>query len=229
VNALPRFRKSETQIPACCRLDLPVDTAPLAAEFDSRLWRSVDRDPGEDRLRYFVVGAFDFSREGPRSVLAKLPATRALLDSLPGEVVRVHYSILPPRGFALPHIDGQNSAVATALFERTLRLHFPVCTNPRTAVSCAEDFFHLPMGGVYSLQNRVIHGALNLHAETARIHLIADVAPNAALLALLAAATPVPPLADPTFAVAYHAARPRRAPIQRARRAVIQAWGRLQR
>jgi len=227
VTELPRFRKSESDVPHCCRLDLAVAPAPLAAEFDPRLWSRFDRDPGEDRRRFFVVGTFDFSEDGPRPVLESLPATAALLASLPGEVRRVHYSVLPPRGVAVPHRDGQSAEISAALFERTLRLHIPVTTTSLAWIFCDDAFYQLPIGGLYQLHNRVTHGAMNLHPSETRVHLIVDVAPDEALLALLPAAASIAPATDPSLGVRYRSARTRREPILRAKRALLDVWERL--
>lgn len=183
-----RFRKTGSRIPDCCRLPLTLDAARLRDEFRPELWSQGEYKQDKSRCKFFVFGRPEVgSPDEPLPVLAELPATRQVIESLPGNVRRAHFSLLEA-GDALPvHTDGPSRL---ELFDRTLRLHLPIVTNDASFILVNGRFYRMGLGEVWQMNNLLPHSAVNGHARDARIHLIIDLEPDAELLRLANEADP---------------------------------------
>ena len=70
-------------------------------------------------------------------------------------------------------------------FEKTIRIHFPVVTNPKAKMLVGGKEFNMQVGEIWAINNCTVHGVVNAHESEARTHLICDYLPNDKLLKLL--------------------------------------------
>jgi hypothetical protein len=89
---------------------------------------------------------------------------------------------LPAGGFIAPHID------LPPYFSKTVRIHFPVVTNPQAFMYSVGLVYAMQAGEVWALNNSAVHAVWNRHEAAARTHLICDFLPTPALLGHLEAA-----------------------------------------
>jgi aspartyl/asparaginyl beta-hydroxylase (cupin superfamily) len=92
---------------------------------------------------------------------------------------RCLFAKLRANGEIRPHID------QGAYFERTVRIHFPVVTNPQAIMLADKQSFHMQVGEAWALNNSAVHGVVNKHPTEARTHLICDYLPTEHLRQLL--------------------------------------------
>ncbi|WP_212839391.1 aspartyl/asparaginyl beta-hydroxylase domain-containing protein [Catellatospora sp. IY07-71] len=104
----------------------------------------------------------------PTSLLERMPATRALLDSLGLVYMWVRLARLAPNSFLWEHRDYGE------LSEREhYRLHIPLQTNRSAGLVLGGAKVHLAVGDLWRLVPTNAHGACNLLGPD-RIHLILD-------------------------------------------------------
>ena len=94
-----------------------------------------------------------------------------------------------PNGMTRVHTDDHPS------WERNVRIHIPLVTNPEAVLLVEGRSKHLPVGEVWTFDNQSPHSVMNGGAT--RIHMIVDVPPNANLAQLMRAATFDPGEPDP--------------------------------
>jgi len=192
LDALPVIDKHRL-IGACIRLPVSVDGMRLAAEVDAlprELWGSRGGRGGvHDRAdAIFLRGYAPAEGNKPledRPPLALLPTVRDLIGrKIPAPPMRCVLARLAP-GTSIPsHADSGR------YFERTIRLHVAVTTNPRVVMFVEGKCYHMQPGEVWALNNSGTHGVLNDDTEHARTHLICDFLPSPALAQLIAAGEP---------------------------------------
>ncbi|WP_306357567.1 MULTISPECIES: aspartyl/asparaginyl beta-hydroxylase domain-containing protein [unclassified Nocardia] len=102
------------------------------------------------------------------SLLDRMPATRAYLQSLGLRYMWVRLARLGPNGFLWEHRDYDDLEKV----ER-FRLHVPLVTNSSAALILGGARIHLRPGRVWRLAPTHVHGACNLLGPD-RLHLILD-------------------------------------------------------
>ena len=175
-------------IGSCLRLSVSFDVAKLIEEFhtiDDALWGSragrvgVHVQTEAVFLRGYAPAEGDLPIED-RPVLASLPFTKDLIyATFKAPPQRCLFAKLRAKGEIRPHID------QGAYFENTIRIHFPVVTNPQTVMVADKQSFHMQVGEAWALNNGAVHGVLNPHPTEARTHLICDYLPTDHLRQLL--------------------------------------------
>jgi hypothetical protein len=175
-------------IGSCLRLPVRFDLAKLISEFHTIadvLWGTRGGRVGVHVqteavfLRGYAPAEGDLPIED-RPVLAALPFTRALIyETFQAPPQRCLFAKLRANGEIRPHID------QGAYFERTIRIHFPVVTNPQAIMLADKQSFHMQAGEVWALNNSAVHGVVNAHPTEARTHLICDYLPTEQLRQLL--------------------------------------------
>ncbi len=173
---------------ACVRLSLKVDAMRLAAEIAAlgpAVWGSTAGRVGVHRAAEALFLRGHAPAEGPlpvedRPVLAELPHVREVLALLRAPPQRCLLARLPAGQIVAPHID------RALYFDKTLRIHVPITTHENVYMWCAGQSYRMAAGEVWVLNNSATHGVWNAAPERARTHLICDVLPPPALLALVA-------------------------------------------
>jgi hypothetical protein len=178
-------------IGGCARLRATFDAARLdgeIAQLPPGYWGGGGGRTGVHRaaeaifLRGFPPAVGDKPIED-RPALALLPYARELIyESLGAAPLRCLLARLPAGGFIAPHVD------VPPYFAKTVRIHFPVVTNPQAQMYCAGRVYAMQPGEIWALNNSATHAVWNRHPTAARTHLICDFAPTAALLGHLAGA-----------------------------------------
>jgi hypothetical protein len=175
-------------IGSCLRLPVSFDLAKLLGEFHTiadALWGTRGGRVGVHVqteavfLRGYAPAEGDLPIED-REVLASLPFTRTLIyETFQAPPQRCLFAKLRANGEIRPHID------QGAYFERTVRIHFPVVTNPQAIMLADKQSFHMQVGEAWALNNSAVHGVVNKHPTEARTHLICDYLPTEHLRQLL--------------------------------------------
>ncbi len=169
----------------CVKLPLSFDAERLLAEIRSipgELWGE-RRDPmihgNVDAV--FVKGYAPIEREPDeeRPILAQLPYFRSLIYTLiPGTPAKCVVASLKPNARVLMHRDGHEVEDPLHLYFRdTLRVHLPVTTNSKVTFFCNGEFFHMPTGEVWAVNNLADHAVINDDPISERTHVILDVHP----------------------------------------------------
>lgn len=176
-------------IGSCVRLPVTFDTGKLLEEFlsiDASLWGSRGGRVGVhvQAEAIFLRGYAPADGNMPiedRDVAASLPFTMQLIRQLlKAQPMRCLFAKLKPNGKVPIHIDNGE------YFEKTIRIHIPVITNPQAIMIADGQRFHMRVGEVWALNNSGTHGVLNENEKLARTHLICDYLPSEHLLSLLA-------------------------------------------
>jgi quercetin dioxygenase-like cupin family protein len=113
--------------------------------------------------------------------LQAMPAFREVLEQLPAERNRVRLMRLAPGGHILRHSDPLHT-----IDERLVRLHVPVVTNPEVRFLVNDQRVIMRPGETWHVDVRFPHEVAN-DGTSMRVHLVADLARNPELDALLAA------------------------------------------
>jgi hypothetical protein len=188
LSAYPKLDK-QALIGSCLKLPVIYDTQRLIDEFhsiDGQLWGTRGGRVGVhvQAEAIFLRGHAPVEGALPiedREVTASLPFTTQLIHQLlKAQPLRCLFAKLQPNGAVPIHIDNGE------YFEKTIRIHFPIVTNPQATMIAGGKAFHMRVGEVWALNNNDTHGVLNQHEAQARTHLICDYLPNADLLSLLA-------------------------------------------
>ena len=176
-------------IGSCVRLPVTFDTEKLLEEFHSieaSQWGSRGGRVGVhvQAEAIFLRGHAPADGDipiGDRDITVSLPFTMQLIRQLlKAQPMRCLFAKLKPNGRVPVHIDNGD------YFERTIRIHFPVVTNPQAIMVADGQLFHMRVGEVWALNNSGSHGVLNESETQARTHLICDYLPSEHLLNLLA-------------------------------------------
>lgn len=101
-------------------------------------------------------------------LLALLPNTSLLLNSLNLKIMWARVARLKPNSFLWEHIDYQDLNKTPKV-----RLHIPLATNSRSEICFAKQNVHLGEGYLWKLNPTHVHAACNLGTSD-RIHLIID-------------------------------------------------------
>ena len=100
---------------------------------------------------------------------ATLPIIEFIKDILPeGKIIRGEVVNLIPDRSLTPHLD-------VYWFHReSRRIHIPITTNDQCFLTFEDRQYHLPVGSIYEINNRIIHSAFN-NGMTNRVHVILDI------------------------------------------------------
>jgi len=174
-------------IGGCVRLPVSIDVARLRAEVEAlpaEIWNSqggriaVHRDAGAVFLRGYAPKEGDKPIED-RPVLDSLPYARQIIETRFGSrPLRCLMARLAGGGIVTEHTD------VGPYFERTIRIHVPVISNPRAWMVCNKLCYVMAPGEAWALNNSTMHAVLNDCAEP-RTHMICDYFATPELLSLL--------------------------------------------
>ena len=99
------------------------------------------------------------------------PLIQLLLISMPNyKIVRGELVNLLPGASLTEHID------IYWFHKSSKRIHVPLITNSQCKLTFEGRPYHLELGKVYEINNRILHSGYN-NGETDRIHLILDMMP----------------------------------------------------
>jgi hypothetical protein len=188
LDSLPVIDKHPL-IGGCVRLPLAVDAQRVASEvaaLPESLWGTRGGRGGvHDRAEaIFLRGYAPVEKGKPledRPPLELLPTIRRLIkETIPATPMRCVLARLAPGANVPAHAD------TGRYFERTLRLHVAVQTNPRVVMFAEGLSYHMAPGEVWALNNAGVHGVLNDDPALPRTHLICDFLPSPGLVGLIA-------------------------------------------
>lgn len=173
----------------CSRLAISIDPAILAKEVDSipaDNWKGTGGRVGVHSqvnaifLRGYAPAEGDKPIED-RPVLDALPYIRYLIYRLiPARPQRCLLARLKPDAQVAAHKD------MGEYFDRYIRIHFPVVTNPTALMLCGDRAYHMKPGEIWALNNSgATHAVVNPDKKNHRTHMICDFEPTDALLELL--------------------------------------------
>ena len=175
-------------ISACKRLPFTVDAQQLQAEVASlpaAVWGNSRAPVHQETVSVFLRGQAPMLGAGAdvdQPLLRACPYINRLLhEVLPGRCGKCLLASLRPGGIVYPHTDAAND-----YFLQSFRVHVPVFTNDRVHFFSGRRSFHMAAGEAWSVNNLAPHAVLNLHPQAARVHLIFDIFPDEAAVALLA-------------------------------------------
>jgi hypothetical protein len=100
---------------------------------------------------------------------AASPIIEFIKDTMPDEkIIRGEVVNLIPNRSLTPHID-------IYWFHReSRRIHIPIITNDQCFLTFEDRQYHLAVGSIYEMNNRILHSAVN-NGLTNRVHVILDV------------------------------------------------------
>jgi hypothetical protein len=164
----------------CTLLSERFDPAPIVGELDAlprSAWGSAGRNPAVQTQveAFFAYG----SRRGPagriegeRDIFARLPVLRDLVYAMPAAGIdRVLVARLPARKFIPLHVD------SLRYYSHSVRLVFPIATDPRARLFCKGRFWHFRAGEIWAFNNLYQHAAVN-DGVCDRVHVLVDFIPN---------------------------------------------------
>jgi hypothetical protein len=120
--------------------------------------RSADGDP---RTMRYAAECVD------TGLMTTLSAMREVVASVPSQLRRVRLLALQPGAEIGVHTDGPGGAT------REARLHLPITTNTRAAMTIADEDIPMAPGELWWLNVDLPHSARNLGTEP-RVHLVID-------------------------------------------------------
>lgn len=188
LSAHPKLDK-QALLGGCLRLPVDFDFPRLLAEFHgipAERWGSRGGRVGVHTQAEAVFLRGHAPAEGDlpiedREVASLLPYTRQLVhEGFQAQPLRCLFAKLKAGGQVPLHIDNGE------YFDKTIRIHFPIVTNPQAVMLAGGRAVHMQAGEVWALNNSGVHGVINGHASEARTHMICDFLPSEALMALLA-------------------------------------------
>lgn len=174
-------------IGGCVRLPLRIDQERLLAEVHSlpeSLWGTRGGRVGVHQPTEGIFLRGHAPAEGPKPIedrepLRLLPYVGELInETIPAPPMRCLLAKLHPDSTIRRHIDNG------AYFQGTVRLHFPIVTDPSVAMFCNDLTYVMQPGEVWALNNSTFHGVRSNWTQP-RIHLICDFLPTGALAALI--------------------------------------------
>jgi len=100
---------------------------------------------------------------------AVLPIIEFIKHTIPdGKIIRGEVVNLIPNRSLTPHID-------VYWFHReSRRIHIPITTNDQCFLTFEDRQYHLAVGSMYEMNNRIVHSAVN-KGLTNRVHVILDI------------------------------------------------------
>lgn len=100
---------------------------------------------------------------------AASPIIDFIKDTIPdGKIIRGEVVNLIPDRSLTPHID-------VYWFHReSRRIHIPITTNNQCFLTFEDRQYHLAVGSIYEINNRILHSAFN-NGPTNRVHVILDI------------------------------------------------------
>ncbi len=176
-------------IGSCLRLPGSFDVERMREEIASipeDLWGEYRSEEQREAAAIFLKGypPIQFKPDEDRPVLSRLPYLRRIIyEELPGKPRKCLVARMPPGSMVHMHVDGGEGM--EDYFTSTLRLHIPVRTNSRVGFYIKPRFFTFCEGELWVINNRVEHGVINAHPREDRVHLIFDIEPDSATLAVL--------------------------------------------
>ena len=180
--------KKHDLIGTCVKLPISFDVKKLIDDFSSiapDLWGSRGGRVGVHVqaeavfLRGYAPAQGNLPIED-RPVLEQLPYAKHLIHQLfCAQPMRCLFAKLKANGQVPLHIDNGE------YFEKTIRIHFPVVTNPKAKMLVGGKEFSMQVGEIWAINNCTVHGVVNAHESEARTHLICDYLPSDKLLKLL--------------------------------------------
>lgn len=160
--------------------DIPDDlTSDLITELHKLDWNSEEFSRPENALKTARVVELPFMERGVNNTSV---SHRYLYDLAKGmlQVVQGHY---PGCVFLRGELAALRPGMAATLHrdrrwfhEHSHRLHVPLITNDKCKNIFVDKEYHLNVGTLYEINNRVPHGAYNNGDET-RVHCIIDMMP----------------------------------------------------
>jgi hypothetical protein len=186
IAAVPPLDK-HSLIGGCLRLPVRIDIGRLRAEVDAlppEIWNSqggriaVHRDAGAVFLRGYAPKEGDKPIED-RPVLEELPYAREIIETKFGsKPLRCLMARLAGGGVVTQHTD------IGGYFDRTIRIHIPIVSNPRAWMVCAGLSYIMAPGEAWALNNSTTHAVWNDYPEP-RTHMICDFLATPELLSIL--------------------------------------------
>lgn len=174
-------------IGSCVRLGIPVELTRLRqdlAAIPNELWGSRGGRVGVHLpteaifLRGYAPAEGDRPIED-RDALALTPYICSLIETvIPAPPMRCLLAKLNPLAVIAPHIDRNE------YFAGTIRLHFPIVTDPSVAMISCGMAFQMKEGEAWALNNSNVHAVVSDWSQ-ARIHLICDFLPSPGLRDLI--------------------------------------------
>jgi len=184
-------------IGTCKILPFTVDADALKREIDSipsELWGEHRARVHNDVNAVFVKGypPIQNKPDDVRPILSQLPYFQEVIYKIiPGEPAKCVVADLKPGGQVTMHRDGylheplHQDKTHFNYFNSTIRIHIPVVTSEQSLFFCNGEFFHMPAGEVWLVNNISDHAALNDSTEFRRVHIIVDMHPDDELLELV--------------------------------------------
>jgi len=179
------------------RLPLTIDLQRLADEIESippEFWGEERAEVHQSVDALFAKGYATVHRkpDEDRPVLQQLPYLRSVIyQLLPGTPGKCCIASLRPKSTVLMHRDGhvdnpaRDDTYYYSYFINTLRIHIPITTNEKVWFFCNGEFFHMPAGEVWTVNNSSDHAVINDHPTKERTHIIFDVHPTEKTLELV--------------------------------------------
>lgn len=196
--AVPRAREDSTGVlhglgyDGCVRLKLRVDAERVAAELQrlpADAWGQASRDPVVQASveSFFAIGYPRGPRPVPpddRAPLLQLPYLREILrERVEAAPTRAIVARLKAHGFIPVHTD------TPRFFRDTVRLSMQIAADGPQRLYCGGQFYEMQPGEVWAIDNLQPH-ALHNHSAGPRINVLADYAPSAALIQMIADGDP---------------------------------------
>lgn len=166
-------------------IELEIDTLPFLKEVTSSIssvdWSQDEFDRNEVTLKdgrlcllpYLISKPDQLAPSQSRSILidSVTPLINLILEKMQGyKIVRGELVNLLPGKSLTEHID-------IYWFHReSRRIHVPIITNTNAVLTFESRPYHLEIGNVYEINNRIMHSGAN-NGNNARIHLILDMMP----------------------------------------------------
>lgn len=187
ISKHPKLDKQDV-IGACVRLPVSFEVDKLIRDFQSispSLWGSRGGRVGVHVqaeavfLRGYAPAEGDLPIED-RAVLEQLPYAKHLIHHLfEAQPMRCLFAKLSANGQVPLHIDRGE------YFEKTIRIHLPIVTNPKAKMFVGGKEFSMQVGESWVINNCSVHGVINAHESEARTHMICDYLPSDKLLKFL--------------------------------------------
>jgi len=193
-----KFEKINSDIPNCCRLNFDVGELNFRRHSDNPavirsicpqanfLEKRLKNDPNTDVIKSDLISGSWEAVE----LFDAWPEVRNLLNRFPhSKYAKAQLRQIPPLGRYPVHRDGisddDEKKGQFDLFNRSIRIHIPVQTNPDSYIYSVGKFYRMREGECWMLNNFQKHTAMNLSATEFRVHLILDVEPNPETMALI--------------------------------------------
>ncbi len=176
----------------CKKLTLkPIDIKKIITEIDTITgdqWNTQFRSKiHQDTQSIFLRGhppIDNIPEDSDRNILSQLPYIKHFIHhELPGVPRKCLIAKLLPQGVIKLHEDGSKqrnpkSGLIYDYFKSTIRLHIPIVSNENVAFYIKNQFYNMPVGEAWAINNLSTHGVINNNTDLVRIHIIVDIIPN---------------------------------------------------